>query len=246
MLFLPPVLYGFMRRYPRSPYFLPLTSCPLPPYPLPSSPCRLPSPPHPSQIIDFGEELLYTTAKELLQWVETVAALNDKYADIVRVQNFGFFALAVSPLGVPSLEKFVAVAAQQRRDAETRYVLWMVSYSFPQLSALMARMDSVGARVREDELALYVRRKDVVSVVKELGGRQLSDSIGKMFKRLEKHCLSTDDSDLDLVAALWKKIRDRVVGILHQLEEAALASYQIELAVTPKMVKDTFNQFKKR
>jgi hypothetical protein len=198
------------------------------------------------QIIDFAEELLYTTAKELLQWIEGVAALNDKYADVVRVQNFGFFALAVGPLGVPALEKFVTVAGQQRRDAEARYVLWMVSYSFPQLSALMARMDSVGTRVREEELALYVRRKDVVSVVKELDGRHLADSIGKMYKRLEKHCLSTDDNDLDLVAALWRKIRDRVSSILHQLEEAALASYQIELAVTPKMVKETFNKFKRR
>ena len=202
--------------------------------------------PYLPQIIDFGEELLYTTAKELLQWIEGVAALNDKYADIVRVQNFGFFALAVGPLGVPALEKFVTVAAQQRRDAEARYVLWMVSYSFPQLSALMARMDSVGTRVREDELALYVRRKDVVSVVKELDDRHLADSVGKMYKRLEKHCLSADDNDLDLVAALWRKIRDRVSGILLQLEEAALASYQIELAVTPKMVKETFNKFKRR
>ena len=198
------------------------------------------------QTIDFAEELLYNVAKELLQWIESIASLNEKYMDIVRVQNFGFFALAVGPMGVPALEKFVNFAAQQRKDAEARYVLWMVSYSFPQLSALMARMDSVGTRVREEELALYVRRKDVIAVVKEIDGKLLTGSIEKMYKRLEKHCASPDDHDLDLVAALWKKIRDRVISILQKLEEAASASYQIELAVTPKMVKESFNKFKRQ
>ena len=197
-------------------------------------------------IVDFAEELLYNLAKQLLQWIEGVAALNDKYADVVRVQNFGFFALAVGPIGVPALEKFVNFAAQQRKEAETRYVLWMVSYSFPQLSALMARMDSVGTRVREEELALYVRRKDVVSVVGELDGKQLMDAVGKMYKRLEKHCASADDHDLDLVAALWKKIRDRVVSRLQSLEEAALVSYQLVVPVTSKAVKEIFNRWKRR
>jgi hypothetical protein len=197
------------------------------------------------QIVDFAEELLYNLAKQLLQWIEGVAALNEKYADVVRVQNFGFFALAVGPIGVPALEKFVNFAAQQRKDAEARYVLWMVSYSFPLLSALMARMDSVGARVREEELALYVRRKDVVSVVGELDGKQLVDAVGKMYKRLEKHCASADDHDLDLVAALWKKIRDRVVSRLQSLEEAALVSYQLTVPVTSKAVKEIFNRFRR-
>ena len=97
-------------------------------------------------------------AKELFQWVSAVAALNDKYSDIVKVQNFGFFALSVGPLKQSSLEKFVGYAGQQKKESEGKYVLWMVSYAFPALSILAARMDGVGSRVREEELALYVRR----------------------------------------------------------------------------------------
>ena len=110
------------------------------------------------QRIDFVDQFLYQVAKELCQWVNSIAAINDKYSDIVKVQNFGFFALSIGPLRVSSLEKFVTYASQQRKECETRYVLWMVSYAFPALSVLAARMDGVGNRVREEELALYVRR----------------------------------------------------------------------------------------
>jgi hypothetical protein len=61
-------------------------------------------------------------------------------------------------------------------------------------------MEGVGNRVREEELALYVRRKDVVSVVKELDSKTLENSIGKMYQRLEKHFSSAEDQDLDLVS----------------------------------------------
>ena len=124
-----------------------------------------PTPPSPStythahtQRIDFVDQLLYRVAKDLFQWINSVAILNEKYSDIVKVQNFGFFALSIGPLKQGSLEKFVSYAAQQKRESESKYVLWMVSYAFPALSVLAARMDGVGNRVREEELALYVRR----------------------------------------------------------------------------------------
>jgi Exocyst complex component Sec3 len=130
-----------------------------------------------AQRMPFVDEMLFQMAKKILQWIEGLAALNDKYADVVRIQNFGFFANSVGSMGVTALETLVSFASQQAKEAEARYVLWMVSYSFPQLSALMMRMDSVGSRVRDEELALYVRRKDVLSVVKELDIKALPPMI---------------------------------------------------------------------
>ena len=112
----------------------------------------------PLKRIDFVDQFLYKVAKELFSWINSIAAINEKYSDIVKVQNFGFFALSIGPLRISSLEKFVTYATQQRKESENRYVLWMVSYTFPALSVLAARMDGVGSRVREEELALYVRR----------------------------------------------------------------------------------------
>ena len=39
-------------------------------------------------------------------------------------------------------------------------------------------------------------RKDVVSVVKELDSKSLSEPIGKMYKRLEKHFASSSDDQV--------------------------------------------------
>ena len=111
------------------------------------------------------DQLLYRVAKDLFQWINSVAILNEKYSDIVKVQNFGFFALSIGPLKQGSLEKFVSYAAQQKRESESKYVLWMVSYAFPALSVLAARMDGVGNRVREEELALYVRRYVLIEYI---------------------------------------------------------------------------------
>ena len=43
---------------------------------------------------------------------------------------------------------------------------------------------------------LYSSRKDVVSVVKELDSKSLSDPIGKMYKRLEKHFASSTEDQV--------------------------------------------------
>ena len=125
----------------------------------------------------------------------TIAALNDKYADIFKLQNLAFFVDALSPLQatLPSLKKFIQYANTQRNEVEAKYILWMVTYEFPSLSDLATRLEGIGNRVREEELALYVRRKDVLTVVKELDQKKLDASVSSLRKRLDKHCDSSDE-----------------------------------------------------
>jgi hypothetical protein len=97
-------------------------------------------------------------AKELFVWLSSFALQNEKHAPIIKVTNFTFFVEALAPMNIPQLRKYLTYATQQAADAETKYILWMVSYEFPSLSELANRMEGVGSRVREEELALYVRR----------------------------------------------------------------------------------------
>jgi hypothetical protein len=76
----------------------------------------------------------------------------------VKILNFNYLIEAASPMGVQALEKFGLYAAQQVRDAEKRYVQWMIAYEFPALSNLATRVEGVGGRVNEEELSLYIRR----------------------------------------------------------------------------------------
>lgn len=48
---------------------------------------------------------------------------------------------------------------------------------------------------------------------------------------------------MSLLSTSWQQIQQRVVRILTRLEEAASASYQIQLDVGPRAVRDIFDKF---
>lgn len=140
------------------------------------------------QQMECVNQLFFKLAKDLFKWIAQVASSNEKYAEVVKMHNFGFFEETVGPLNIPFLQKFVTYAAQQRKEAEAKYIQWMISYEFPELSALAARMEGVGARVKPEELALYVRRKDVLHVIQLLDAKKVDAGVASMRGRLEKHC----------------------------------------------------------
>lgn len=92
-----------------------------------------------------------------------------------------------------ALDSFMINATQQRHESMGRYVHWMVSYEYPALSALAVRLDGLGRKVNEEELSLYIRRKDVLNVVKELEVKGLESKVSTLRKRLEKHFRSDFD-----------------------------------------------------
>ena len=141
------------------------------------------------------DDLLLRLAKEMFHWLTVVAAQNDKYADKMKITNYGYFMLVVPQLQLPGdvLDSYVANATQQRNEAVARYVHWMVEYEFPSLSSLAVRLDGLGKRVNEEELSLYIRRKDVLNVVKELEMKTLESMVSTMRKRLAKHFRSEFD-----------------------------------------------------
>ena len=138
--------------------------------------------------------MIVTTCKELLSWLNIVAVQNDKYADKIKVANLSYFLQMIPPMHLDYLDNYEASASQQLSDALHRYTDWMVQYEFPSLSALAVRLDGVGRKVNEEELSLYIRRKDVLNVVKELEMRTLESMVVTMYKRLLKHFKSEYDT----------------------------------------------------
>jgi hypothetical protein len=139
------------------------------------------------------DDLVTRVCKELFAWLTTVANQNEKYADKIKITNLGYFLLVIAPLQLEILEGFVASATTQREEAMRRYINWMVQYEFPSLSALAIRLDGVGKKVNEEELSLYIRRKDVLNVVKEVELKTLESMVSTMYKRLLKHFRSEFD-----------------------------------------------------
>ena len=101
---------------------------------------------------------------------------------------------------------------------------------------------AVGARVREEELSLYVRRKDVITVAKELDQKKLSESVGNIVQRLTKHFANKEDLKSQLIPRLKNKIRDKTADIVKKLEAISKTSYQVDLEISAQAVKDAFDK----
>ena len=146
------------------------------------------------QHFECVDDLYTSIAQELFDFVSATAKQSDKYADKVRLVNFGYFVHSVKPRKVAVLDRFVASASLQYDKALAKYQSWMVAYEFPSLASLAMRLDGIGKRVNDEELSLYIRRKDIKSVIKELELKCLEQKVSTMRKRLEKHFSSDFDS----------------------------------------------------
>lgn len=194
-------------------------------------------------VFECIETLVYQVAKEVFNHIETVAASNDKYVDVVRVRNYTYL-LKVIPTNsnIKSLEKFIQFASKEVTDSHKKYIKWMLEYEFPALSDLMQRLDDIRSRVKDEELSVYIRRKDVIAVTKDLDKKKVEELVINMKKRLEKHFSCPDDVNLGIPRQLWMMLKEKMVAILGRLEECAVSSYQLALDVDGAYVSALFDK----
>jgi hypothetical protein len=223
------------------------------------------------------DEFVFILTREVLKWTFKIADINDKYKDIVLMHNLSYFehamtwfvkdqqpvaggaasasASATATVSASSgvrytleyLEPFIAYVRDARKTAEEAYIRWMLAYEFAELASITSRMEGLGERVKMEELALYVRRKDVLTVINGLDARTVEYGISSMRSRNRKHCATSygDENiygDQTLLERTWEALGDRMREVLSRLADAAQASYQIQLLVTPAAVKKMFGK----
>lgn len=139
----------------------------------------------------------------MISWLNTVTKQSEKYADKMKIINYLFFHISMTSLmnqhhhlaiTLNILQPFLNYSLQQVSECSQRYLHWMIEYEFASLSALATRLDGVGSRVNDEELSLYIRRKDVLNVIKEMESKTLETMVVNLKKRLEKHFRSEFDS----------------------------------------------------
>ena len=52
------------------------------------------------QHFECVDELLVRVCKELFNWMNTVANQNEKYADKMKITNYGYFLMVIPPMQV--------------------------------------------------------------------------------------------------------------------------------------------------
>mmetsp|Transcript_16821 Transcript_16821/g.25292 ORF Transcript_16821/g.25292 Transcript_16821/m.25292 type:complete len:994 (+) Transcript_16821:71-3052(+) len=185
------------------------------------------------------DDILSKVGKELLSWLHDVASQNEKYFNIVMIHNLEFLVESLSVRGeVKALERVAQQAAEQKAEAERRYVEWMVSYEFPVFAGLADRVKELGRRATTEEMGLYIRREEVSRAVSKMDRKTIESSIMVARKRLDKHFSGfLDASGLNVVPRLWKLIQTEVCKMFNVIDRVAKMSYQLNLIVDEDTVK---------
>ena len=120
----------------------------------------------------------------------------------------------------------------------------MISYEFQSFSVLSARIASIGKRVKQDELALYVRRHDISAVLVDLDARKVDSAIKVMHSRVEKHFGASELDILGIKRRVWRATKAQLIEKLTELGAYSVHSYQLQLPASPLAVSALFDKYK--
>ena len=94
----------------------------------------------------------------MFDWINSASHQNEKYSTIFKMHNYGLLVNAFRTLDGEHLTSFATTASEDFKLAMEQYIDWNVTNSFPALAAVAKRIEGAGSRVKQEELALYVRR----------------------------------------------------------------------------------------
>lgn len=112
------------------------------------------------EVIEAVNQLIILLTKEIFIWLINVAQQNEKYTNVFKLHHFAYFVTCLQPIAsvFPGLNSFIETTKIHLAETESKYILWMITYELSSLASLATRMEGIGTRVREEELALYIRR----------------------------------------------------------------------------------------
>jgi hypothetical protein len=152
-----------------------------------------------------------------MNWLSEVAGQNEKYKNVIIIQNLEFLSESLSIRNVFALQRLAAQVAESKAEAERSYIEWMVAYEFPAYSGLADRVKELGKRATNEEMGLYVRRcvfhsqflsiplsrydecclrEEVSRAVSKIDQKALDASVATMRKRLDKHFGGFNDASV--------------------------------------------------
>ena len=126
-----------------------------------------------------------------------------------------------------SINSFLQHIQSLLNTAQQEYIIWMISYEFPGIGLLIDRMNSVGARVSKNELALFVWRQDVVKLAKDLEPKTMENSILNMRKRLRKHFESPDLESLQIQGFIWVLLKAKLTKISREYMKVLMRVFKL-------------------
>jgi len=194
-----------------------------------------------SQAADTSYQKL---SSALFRWLESVARMDDKYTDVVVMENAHFFheVFQAPHLRVPALESAVERTGTLYDTHCRRYVEWNIGYEMPALLEFWNRLEEqIKSIVPEDiPFAAGLSKHDLRALFKgPLAVKTLQKSLINVLKRVEKHM----PKNPGMIAVVWKQIQATFLARFARFEKLVADCYSNEkLATTQQDVQELFAQ----
>lgn len=179
-----------------------------------------------SQTADMSYSKL---AVALLAWIDRVAKQDEKYADVVVMENLHYlycvFAFREPKLG--ALQALTERAKKGYLDARKRYVQWHLDYEVPPLTKFWKRLGEELKTTAVDEIQLSpdLGKHELREVVKTyLNVKSVEKHAKAMLERLRKHL----PKNKTLVDEVWAEIRMQFLSQFIWFERLMRSCYQNE------------------
>eukprot|EP00753_Platysulcus_tardus_P012189 PLAT3346.6.p1 GENE.PLAT3346.6~~PLAT3346.6.p1 ORF type:complete len:845 (+),score=500.07 PLAT3346.6:266-2800(+) len=159
----------------------------------------------------------------MFSWLEALSKTKPKYEDIVRVENYYFFALTAKARGVPALEQYQQRAEERFEECLQSYITWMVSRELPGPIEFVEEVTQLLASMKASDVKFHVTEDRLTSVM-----TTLSSGLGKAVKeiknRLQKHL---GKSQLEPV--VWERLTVYIIDSYSSLQRLVTTCFNKEL-----------------
>jgi hypothetical protein len=161
----------------------------------------------------------------VMRWVQTAAAANTKYQQVVLMENFHFLcnALASRRPRLPQVQASLLRAKQVYYQARQRYTGWSIAYQVPALTSFwnLLFLELKQRRAHPPEVALLsgLTKNDLRAVLaSHFSVKALEAAVRGMLKRLTRHLPHNPDLVRDMLLLIREQFLGQCAAFLRALE----------------------------
>jgi hypothetical protein len=179
----------------------------------------------------------------LFKLLEHTASKDEKYADLVFVENLHFFLTSFTTFNVVALQSPLQRAQTLYTTHLMKYINWNIEYELSSFSKFFSRLEDAFRTMSPEDVQFVsdltkTQLRDITKNILPI--KNLQKSITNIRKRIEKHL----PKNPILITEIWQKLSETLVGRLRRLEQLIALCYPGEnMTVNVDEVADICNKF---
>jgi hypothetical protein len=177
----------------------------------------------------------------VFKWLADVATKDEKYTNVVNLENYNFFRCALREINVEALVTQQEVADRKYAESMKAYVAWNVTKELETLDAFWSRLDEELQATAADQIMFVdaVNQQKLRALCKTLTEKAMAKNVDGMRKRIQKHL----QKNTLLIELTWENIRSYFLNRYSTFEKLVATCYQNEkLPLSSTAIADIFKK----